>query len=146
MSMQVTAKMMIRKPVHEVFEAFVDPAKISQFWWSSSSGRWEQGKTITLRYEEYNAEVEVAITEVQVDKRIVFKWVAPGQEQIVTITLDPLDTATSTIEVTQHGWREDEEALVQKLLDNKEGWVYVLTCLKGYLEFGVNGLRAGLVK
>jgi hypothetical protein len=32
------------------------------------------------------------------------------------------------------------------MLDNKEGWVYMLTCLKGYLEFDVNKLRAGLVK
>jgi hypothetical protein len=29
--------------------------------------------------------------------------------------------------------------------DNKEGWVYMLTCLKGYLEFGVK-LRGALVK
>jgi hypothetical protein len=31
------------------------------------------------------------------------------------------------------------------LLDNKGGWVYMLTCLKGYLEFGINKLRAAIV-
>jgi len=40
---------------NEVFEAFVDPAQIGSFWFSSSSERWEAGRTIKLRYEEYNA-------------------------------------------------------------------------------------------
>jgi uncharacterized protein YndB with AHSA1/START domain len=47
-------KFKILKPVNEVFEAFVDPAKIGKFWFSSSSERWEQGKTITLKYDEYD--------------------------------------------------------------------------------------------
>lgn len=49
--MNIVTKMKIMKPVNELFEAFVDPAKISNFWFSSSSDRWEQGKTITLRYD-----------------------------------------------------------------------------------------------
>ena len=33
------AEMLIRKPVAEVFEAFVDPAITTQFWFTKSSGR-----------------------------------------------------------------------------------------------------------
>ena len=35
--------------------------------------------------------------------------------------------------------------MIQKLWQNdgpKEGWVYTLTCLKGYLENGASNLRA----
>ena len=49
-------------------------------------------------------------------------------------------------EVNEEGFNEEDETLLPHMLDNKEGWVYMLTCLKGYLEFGVNQLRAGLVK
>jgi len=40
------AQMLIRKPVAEVFEAFVDPAITTKFWFTESSGRLEPGKTI----------------------------------------------------------------------------------------------------
>lgn len=137
-------KIKILKPAREVFEAFVDPSRISNFWFSSSSERWEQGKTITLRYDEYDAQVNIKVMEVEVNKRIVFQWVPSGN--VVTITLKELNNASTIVEVNEEGFQEDDEDLVHKLLDNKEGWVYVLTCLKGYLEFGVNQLRAGLVK
>ena len=45
------------------------------FWSSSSSARWEQGKIVTLRYDEYNAEGDIKILEVEIDKKIVFEWV-----------------------------------------------------------------------
>ena len=37
---------LIRKPVEQVFEAFVDPDTTTKFWFSKSSGRLEEGKTV----------------------------------------------------------------------------------------------------
>lgn len=56
--MKNQTKIKIARSAHDLFEAFVDPSKIGNFWFSSSSKRWEPGKTITLRYEEYQAEGE----------------------------------------------------------------------------------------
>jgi uncharacterized protein YndB with AHSA1/START domain len=64
--------MKIFKPAHKVFEAFVDREKIGNFWFSSSSERWEQGKTITLRYDEYNAEGDINILEIVENNKIVY--------------------------------------------------------------------------
>ena len=33
------AQMLIRRPVAEVFEAFVDPSTTTQFWFTKSTGR-----------------------------------------------------------------------------------------------------------
>ncbi|MBU8878684.1 SRPBCC family protein [Bacillus sp. FJAT-29790] len=139
-------KMKILKPANEVFEAFVDPSKIGNFWFSSSSVRWEQDKTITLSYNEYNAQLDIKIVEVEINKKIVFKWGLSAEERTVTITLIELDHSNTIIEVNEEGFKENDDELIHKLVDNKEGWVYMLTCLKGYLEFGVNTLRTGLVK
>ncbi|WP_338453148.1 SRPBCC domain-containing protein [Niallia oryzisoli] len=133
-------KLKINKPAHEVFEAFVDPAKIGNFWFSSSSERWEAGKTITLRYDEYNAEGTVKITGLETNKKIVMDdW----EGHTTTITLKKEDPSTTIIEVNEEGFDEND---VDRLLDNKEGWVYTLTCLKAYVEFGISTLRASLVK
>jgi len=139
--MNNVTKMKIMKPAHEVFEAFVDPTKIGNFWFSSSSATWIQGKTITLRYEEYNAQVEIEVVEIQADKKIVFKW----GTNTVSILLDEIDEST-IIEVVEEGFDENDKDLLAKMLDNKEGWVFMLTCLKAYLESGVNQIRGGLVK
>lgn len=135
-------KMKINNPANEVFEAFVAPSKIGNFWFSSSSERWEQGKKVRLRYEEYDAQVNIEILEVEINKRIVFQ---SGEGHIVTITLKELDNSSTITEVIEEGFKENDDELISQLIDNKEGWVYMLTCLKGYLEYGVN-LRAALVK
>ncbi|MBA9027162.1 SRPBCC family protein [Peribacillus huizhouensis] len=139
-------KFKILKPAHEVFEAFVDPSKIGNFWFTSSSERWEQGKTVTLKYDEYDAQVDIKVIDVEQNKKIVFKWGGYEEEHIVTITLNELDQSNTIIEVTEQGFNESDGELLHKLVDNKEGWVFMLTCLKGYLEFGVNNLRTGIVK
>jgi uncharacterized protein YndB with AHSA1/START domain len=38
--------MLIRRPVVDVFAAFIDPAATSQFWFAKSSGRLEVGKQV----------------------------------------------------------------------------------------------------
>ncbi|WML24828.1 SRPBCC family protein [Neobacillus sp. OS1-33] len=138
-------KLIIEKPANVVFEAFADPAHIKNFWFTSSA-RWEQGTTVTLRYDEYDAQTDIEILEVETDKKIVFRWGEAGEAgNIVTISLNEMDSSRTIIEVREEGFREDDDELMNILLDNKGGWVYMLTCLKGYLEFGINKLRAAIV-
>ncbi|WP_145133516.1 MULTISPECIES: SRPBCC family protein [Paenibacillus] len=143
--MNNVTKMKIGKPVSEVFEAFVDPAKIGNFWFTSSSERWEQGKTITLSYDEYDARGDIKIMEIKVNQKIVFQWGSDGEGHEVTITITESGISESIVEVTEEGFNENEQDWIRQLVDNKEGWVYMLTCLKGYLEYGVQ-LRASLIK
>lgn len=143
---QITTKFMINTSANEVFEAIVNPKKIGGFWFSSSSERWEQGKTIVLRYDEYEAEGAINVLEVEKAKKIVFSWGGEHDEEtVVTITLKELNSTKAIIEVNESGFKEGDPEIINKLLGKKEGWVYMLTCLKGYLENGVNDLRASLL-
>lgn len=144
--MNTLTKFKIVKPVNDVFEALIDPVKMSNYWFSSGSGRLEQGKTITWRYDEYAAQMDIKVLEIEVNKKIVFQWGRADDGHVVTITLKELDNSSTVIEVNEEGFNENDENLISQLIDNKEGWVYMLTCLKGYLEFGVNGLRAAIVR
>ena len=141
----ITTKLKILKPTIEVFEAIVDPEKMGNYWFSSGTARVEQGKTITWRYDEYNAEGVINVLEVDDNEKIVFSWGGKGQETVVTITLEKLDESSSIIKVVESGLQDNDPELISKMLGQKEGWVYMLTCLKGYLENGVNTLRSSLV-
>lgn len=145
MDTQVITKMKIFKPAHEVFEALINPEQMSNYWFSSGTGKMEQGKTVIWRYDEYNAEGAVNVLEVEENKKIVFSWGDDNQETVVTISLKELDNESTIVEVNESGLKEDDLEIVNKMLQQKEGWVYMLTCLKGYLENGVSNLRASLV-
>ena len=45
-TIQSKAEMLIRKPVAEVFEAFINPDITSKFWFTKGSERLEAGKQV----------------------------------------------------------------------------------------------------
>jgi hypothetical protein len=55
--------MLIRRPVAEVFEAFIDPAITSKFWFTRSSGRLEQGHQVQWDWEMYDLSIQVNVTK-----------------------------------------------------------------------------------
>ncbi len=141
----VTTKLKIKQPAHKVFEAIISPTEIGHYWFSSSSERWAEGKRITLRYEEYNAEGIISVLEIETNKKIVFSWGEEhGEVTIVTMTLEEYQDET-IMEVVESGLNAHDPEIVTKMMGQKEGWIYTLTCLKGYLENGIKTLRASLI-
>ncbi|KIL42700.1 hypothetical protein KP78_39230 [Jeotgalibacillus soli] len=121
MNTQITTKFKILKPANEVFETIVDPIKIGHFRFYTSSERWEQGKTVTLRYDEYDVDAVINVVAVEKDKKIVFSWGGEyDQETVVTITLKELDHTSTNIEVNESGWKEDDPEIVNKMLGHKK--------------------------
>ena len=55
------AEMLVRQPVGEVFEAFVNPEITTKFWFTKSSGWLESGKQVTWTWEMYNVSTQVTI-------------------------------------------------------------------------------------
>src|SRR5258706_11902284 len=72
------AEMLIRKPVAEVFEAFINPEITTRFWFTKSSGRLDAGKQVTWTWEMYNASSQVTVREVEQNKRILIEWSGYG--------------------------------------------------------------------
>ena len=54
------AEMLIRRPVVEVFAAFVDPAITTQFWFTKGSGRLAADKQIQWEWEMYGASANMS--------------------------------------------------------------------------------------
>ncbi|SCU22863.1 Activator of Hsp90 ATPase homolog 1-like protein [Staphylococcus xylosus] len=134
--MDIVTKMQVNVSKENVFEAFVNPNQIGGFWFSSSSERWEQGKTITLCYEEYNAELDVQIENIEENKSIEFIW---GNHP-VTIQFEGIGESTVVTTIEKDFDTQD----VERLLGQKEGWVYMLSCLKAYLEHNIS-IRAAIL-
>ena len=52
-NLEVKAALQILKPVEEVFEAIIDPIKMSNYFISKSDGRMEEGKTVNWEFPEF---------------------------------------------------------------------------------------------
>src|SRR5262249_46650299 len=65
------ASMMIRKPVNQVFNAIVDPAVTTQFWFTKASGKLEVGKRVRWDWEMYGHSTNVDVKEIEPNKRIL---------------------------------------------------------------------------
>src|SRR5690242_15625371 len=68
--------MLIRRPVAEVFAAFVDPEVTSKFWFSRGSGRLESGTTVTWHWDMYGFSTEAKAIEIEPDRLIRVEWIA----------------------------------------------------------------------
>ena len=73
----VECQMMVRKPISEVFQAFIDPKLTTKFWFTKSSGKLEKGKTITWEWEMYNVSADVKVIDIVPEKKITIEWGNP---------------------------------------------------------------------
>ena len=139
--LEIKTSIQVLKPAYEVFEAIVDPAKMSNYFISKSSGRMEAGKTLMWEFPEFEEETPVRIGEIEEDKSISFYWEIDGEEMLAEITLTPKGDHATLVSVTEKS-KENNEAGIKWLKGNTEGWANFLACLKAYMEYGIN-LRKG---
>jgi uncharacterized protein YndB with AHSA1/START domain len=139
--LEIKTSLQISKPQSEVFEAIVDPAKMSCYFLSKGSGRLESGKEVIWKFPEFEMEFPVRVDKVVKDQYVSFFWESDGLELLVEITLKPGKEETTIVEVTEKS-RENDEKGIAWLKGNTAGWANFLDCLKAYLEYGIN-LRKG---
>ena len=129
--------MLIRKPVAEVFEAFVDPAITTKFWFTKSSGRLEPGTQVQWKWEMYGIEVPVTTKTVEANRRIVIEW--PGYSGLSTVewTFEPQKDGTTFVRIQEEGFTGDGDSLVKQVTDSTQGFSLVLAGAKALLEHNV---------
>lgn len=139
--LKVNLQMGILKPVHDVFESIVDPDKINKYFISKSTGRIESGKTLKWTWEDFNAEHEIKVKQVEKDKLVSFIWDGSGVGCTVNISLESKETNKTLVKITEEEWTPDFEG-AKRCIGQVEGWTHFLCCLKAFIEYGIN-LRVG---
>ena len=140
-TLEIKVAIQILKPASEVYEAIVDPKKMSKYFISESSGRMEEGRQIMWRFPEFDAEFTIRVGKMEKNKYISYHWDVDGKDLLVEMTLTPRDGDATVVSVTEKSM-DNDEAGIKWLMGNTEGWANFLACLKAYLEYGIN-LRKG---
>lgn len=132
----VKAQMLIRKPVDQVFEAFIDPAITSNFWFTQGSGRLEPGKTFTWEWEMHNVSTTVFVKEIIKNERILIEWDQPATT--VDFEFKRMGDDRTYVTIQNYGFRNPDNELPGLFNDLAGGFTTVLDGLKAYLEYGIN--------
>ena len=130
------AQMLIRKPIEEVFEAFINPAITKNFWFTKASGKLEVDKKIIWEWEMYNVSTTVIAKEILLDQKIVFEWDEPSKT--VEFNFKELDDDSTFVTVTESGYKETGDELIAIIKDSTGGFTTVLDGLKAFLEHRIN--------
>ena len=129
--------MLIRKPVAEVFEAFIDPNITTKFWFTKSSGRLEAGKQVQWDWDMYGISIPVAAKAIEPNKRIVVEWPGSSEPTTVEWVFAPQQDNTTFVSITERGFAGDGDALVKQVTNSMQGFSLVLAGLKALLEHNV---------
>jgi uncharacterized protein YndB with AHSA1/START domain len=131
----VATTLLIRRPVAEVFEAFVDPEVTTRFWFTRSSGRVEEGRELSWDWEMYGVGTRVLVRAVEANRRILIEWDEPPCP--VEWRFAPHGGDATVVTITNHGFRGGDDEVVAQALDSMGGFTLVLAGAKALLEHGI---------
>jgi uncharacterized protein YndB with AHSA1/START domain len=132
------AEMLIRRPVAEVFEAFINPTITTKFWFTRSNGRLEPGKQVQWDWEMYDVSSQVSVKVIEENKRILLEWSGYGTPTMVEFIFTARSDNTTFVSITNTDFSGNGDEIVKQALASTGGFTLVLAGLKAFLEHGIN--------
>src|SRR6187402_2813784 len=108
MNLIAKATIQIQKPIEEVFEAIVNPEKMTNYFISESNGRIETGKELSWKFPEFPDKSTVKNIKVETNHSVSFTW---DPETEVTIILEAQPDKSTVVKVTEDGKTFSEKNL-----------------------------------
>ncbi len=127
------AQMLIRRPAEDVFNAFVRPDVITQFWLESTTGPLQMGAQVDWQFMVAGAMERVSVIAFEDPRHLAFVWSEGALN--VDITLVETHEKSTIVSVQVRGFEEGEQSLAQ-VVNATEGFSIVLCDLKTLLESG----------
>jgi uncharacterized protein YndB with AHSA1/START domain len=127
-------EMLIRRPVEEVFQAFIDPSITTKFWFTKSSGRLETGKKVYWEWEMFGVSGGVVVKEIEKNKRILVEF---DDSTKVEWIFDARAENETNVSISNTGFQGDADEMVRQAIDSMGGFTIVLCGLKALLEHGI---------
>lgn len=125
------SEQLVRRPVRDVFAAFVEPRFLVKFWLAAASGPLEPGRKIRWEFKVEGAADEVEVLALEPDRRILLRWSnGTMTEWKFTARADN----ETIVRIEQSGFAGKPGEIAAAALDATQGYTIVLCGLKILLE------------
>lgn len=137
MNPQLTIRQRINKPVEEVFDAMVDPEKLSSYFVTAASGPLVAGQTVKWTWGEISS--DTIVEQIVPNEIIVCRWEAYKVDYLTTCRFEfaTTDDGATMLTITETGWKADQTG-IDSALDHAGGWQHMALCLKAWIEHGID--------
>ena len=85
----------------------------------------------------YHASTEVTVKAIEPHKRILIEWDGYCGRTTVEWKFAPQKDSTTFVSITESGWTDDGDELVNYATNSTQGFTWTLAGLKGLLEHNV---------
>ena len=134
----------IMKPVSDVFAAVVSRQQLTRYFTDACDRDLEAGSRVTWTWKDWG-EFPVTVERIEPDVRIELvlnstewkKTEGHGYDVRIVFDFESLDDGSTLLTVSEEGWRDDPQGL-KASHDNCGGWMHMITCLKAWLEHGID--------
>jgi uncharacterized protein YndB with AHSA1/START domain len=131
------SELLIRRPIAEVFEAFIEPAITARFWFSLGTARLVEGTELEWIWEMYGASTRVRVLAIEPNRLIRVGWDIDNAPTRVEWRFSARGPGQTWVEVENSGFSGDEQARFASALDSTGGFALVLAGAKIWLEHGI---------
>lgn len=134
------AGILVRRPVAEVFVAFVDAGNMSRFWFTRKDDGLKEGVPVTFYMgpEEGAFSFEVQVKVVNEPRRIVMEWEGPdGNATQVSYSFDETEEGETILTIEETGFAGSAENQVAQALNSTGGFNQVVVAAKAFIEHGI---------
>ena len=132
----VSTGMLIRRPVEEAYQAFVDPEVTRRFWFTHATGPLALGAQVTWTWAMYGVSTEVEVRAIEPDRRILIVWDKATEPTEVEWTFEARGHQT-WVTVEHRGFTGTPGEKAAKAIDSTGGFNLVLAGAKVWLEQGI---------
>src|SRR5688500_11356085 len=95
--------MLIRRPIADVFEAFIDPDITNKFWFTKGNARLHVGTQVKWEWEMYGASTQVTARVIEPNKRIVIEWDGYSGRTVVEWRFAAQEDGATFVSITESG-------------------------------------------
>lgn len=136
-----TARMelLIRRDPDVVFNAFVDPAIVTRFWFDRTTGPLAPGARVTWFWDRYDASADIRVLEFEPNEHLLIEWDS-GTDLAATVDwrFEPIAGRGTAVRVVERGaFDTDPAKAIDQVADSTAGFALVLAAAKAFLEHGI---------
>mgnify|MGYP001576091139 CR=1 FL=1 len=128
----------INKPIAEVFDAVINPKKLTGYFCDKSDAPLVEGQTVHWTWVNHGHTPTVKVKQIIPNSKIVIEWnAATGGTTIAEMSFSTLEDGRTMVKVSESGWPSNEEGF-KASYKNCEGWQHMISCMKAYLQHGID--------
>jgi uncharacterized protein YndB with AHSA1/START domain len=139
MNLVAFAHSIVRAQPKKVYEAFVNPDRMKQFWFHRTDSGLREGETVTWFIGDSPGAfgIIVHVIELKPNSLIHVKWGDENTTTEVRWTFEETDEGDTKLKIEECGFSGNEQQIIDRALDSTGGFNQVIVAVKALVEHDV---------